>query len=1020
MKRILALLTILLSIQIFAQNTNTIYSESFSSDPFNSNGFTKFEKSNYSASWNYSSARGTLETSSGAIGVSIETWAITPAIRMEAGNKYTLSFDTKRWGGTADYECDIYAFLLTSNQSSQIKVKPLEDEPLASANITYKTSNENYTTKKATFTVDQTQDYYIGFVYAMKKTVGSGSGVIDNVKVVQNYPTPEKIANTDIVITAVDKGALSSTLKWKNPTQTTDGEPISALTNVKIYRGTRKADNVVATLTGEEYLKPGAELTYIDSGIPVAGYYIYKIVTTIDKGTSDASDVQSPWIGKDSDIKDFGSLSATVGTQGITLNFGTPVGTHGGYVAPEDMYYKIERKFSGQSNDDYLTLEEAYNSTELSFIDETAQMFNVYTYRVTPTYKTDWGDNSFGSGMVTANVSFSGVGNVPYIEGFNDKNTFSFFTVAEGDTYITGEWGWEDYTLKYTEENDAEEADLWLFTPNISLEKGVYYKLECDAWVKDPDAARSFHIGYRIPILTNEPTILNSESDYTISDTEPTKFSFVFCPDITSNYNICFHVFGEANQNELYLDNISLVELPLTASPAENLTVTPDPHGQVGATIEWTNPSTDFMGKDISSLASVSLLRNSEVIYTKEQPLPGESESYYDSPEESVSGEYKYTIVAYMKEEPSEAAETTVWLGKDIPGPGSEVVVVSDNDDPTVEISFTGLDPETGGVHGGYIGEVSYDVMRMPESFIVVENTETTTVYDTDIASEKLAVCWYEIAAVSDNVSGVAVASEKVLTGNYMKLLDWESFSFDYSTDEAPLWWINADELPENRRWTHNLSKEWMEVDNKIESTLYTCKFYLYAGTYRLTYKAWVQIGGMPSKIDIFYSDKTSNVSADDFQATQTVSLLDDSGSSNNITLIESINPRISNDGPSSPNAAEFTVSEPGTYYIGFHKNPSSPYGNFTLRLNSVALTAVDIKTGIPTGVEDAESFASTMAYDASRRMIIGLPEAVISVYSLDGKLVIQAIADGNLSVKDLPSGIYIARCGASTLKFVK
>lgn len=76
--------------------------------------------------------------------------------------------------------------------------------------------------------------------------------------------------------------------------------------------------------------------------------------------------------------------------------------------------------------------------------------------------------------------------------------------------------------------------------------------------------------------------------------------------------------------------------------------------------------------------------------------------------------------------------------------------------------------------------------------------------------------------------------------------------------------------------------------------------------------------------------------------------------------------------------------------------------------------------------VESVESSVSqSVAYDGETIRVSGIQAgAAVSVYSLDGKLMISAKADADgaasFSVAALPSGAYIVRAANNTFKFIK
>ena len=188
--------------------------------------------------------------------------------------------------------------------------------------------------------------------------------------------------------------------------------------------------------------------------------------------------VKSPWIGPDSSLKALGTVKASVnGDNNVVLDFAIPEGSNGAYVNPADVAFKIERKLS--SSYSYTVIDAAYNGA-LPYIDTTAEPFNIYTYRVSTIY-----NGSTGSAKTSNDVTVAGVATVPYKQGFDDKNAFSFFTTFNGGTGLTSKWTYYSYNIRYYNGGSYGDtsADAWTITPKISLEAGKVYRLNYDAWI---------------------------------------------------------------------------------------------------------------------------------------------------------------------------------------------------------------------------------------------------------------------------------------------------------------------------------------------------------------------------------------------------------------------------------------------------------------------------------------------------------------------------------------------------------
>lgn len=109
--------------------------------------------------------------------------------------------------------------------------------------------------------------------------------------------------------------------------------------------------------------------------------------------------------------------------------------------------------------------------------------------------------------------------------------------------------------------------------------------------------------------------------------------------------------------------------------------------------------------------------------------------------------------------------------------PENKVKVYVGNDEPTqVKDVNLAIDPETGvakltwspvttGINGGYIGNITYNVVRYPDSTTVATGLAATEFTETFSAEEPLQTYSYGVAAVNDTQTGVAGISNKSVFG---------------------------------------------------------------------------------------------------------------------------------------------------------------------------------------------------------------------------------------------------------------
>lgn len=985
----------LISLGVLTQTSaqTVVYEQTFSSQS-SIDDFTIFHRGSGTKDWTCSSGILTFWDQK----TDVEAWAVTPGISLEAEKTYKLSFDARN-ASSSSYTHNIYVYLETTNNPDEINIEGRDY-------LTYEkiTSNSTATqTKTVKFSVPETGTYYLGFVD--KGTLTSLNNVnLDNIKVEEVSEAPNSVSG--FTVTAGENGAQSATLTWTNPSLTDMGNALGEISKIEILRGTTSYKTELAyTLDDAQYLTPGAEVTFIDNEVPNAGTYYYEVVVWLNDAKSPAVSVKSPWIGKDSSLKALGDIKASVNDENhVVLEFTMPEGSNGAYVDPADVAYKIERKPS--SSYSYTVIDAEYKG-ELPYIDTTVEPFNVYTYRVSTVY-----NGKTGTPKTSNNVTVAGVATVPYTQGFNDSKALDFFTRFNGGTGLIGSWSYYSYNIRYYNGGRYGDtsADTWAITPKIRLEAGKVYRLDYDAWLSASGEAnyKDLYVTIGTEPTAEAQTALNEGKatvTNTSSTTENTRTLIIKVAE-DNEYNIGFHVYGQTSTAYLYLDNISLVEIKEVPAAVDNLTVTPDADAMLEAVINWTNPTLTNAGSELTEITKAELLRDGEVIYTKENPTPGAEESYIDNGEGLTSGNHTYTVVSYIGEDASEISnEAAAWIGPDDLKAVENAKAEPAEDCTYVTISFDTLDPATGGANGGYVGQVAYRVVRMPDQTVIAEAAEGSPVIDDTVDGISLGAYYYEIYVTRGEEESDAAATGKIVLGDAIVLNNGETYSFDFSTADFFDLWTHSQDENITKKWSYSKSNQYIESPSD-KAIVFTPKFKLYKGVYELKYSARSYSGLYSSSMSIFLATNTkASVNPDELE----IETLDNE---NPETILIS-NKRYEG-AYMSAYTANFNVNDEGTYYIGFQHNPDDNM------LPEIMLSDVSLTAKNTTGVDIIGSDNQGLAYDITRDALI-TPEGVeVEIYGIDGSLVLRAVSDGSVSLSRLTHGVYVVRIGADTFKFIK
>lgn len=239
----------------------------------------------------------------------------------------------------------------------------------------------------------------------------------------------------------------------------------------------------------------------------------------------------------------------------------------------------------------------------------------------------------------------------------------------------------------------------------------------------------------------------------------------------------------------MYIPAASSFEAP--AAPTDMKVVTENPD-VLSATIYWSNPTTDFAGKDIDTLNGVVLFRNGEQIKFFTGVKPGEKMEFTDD-KAPADGEYRYDIMAFNDKGDGMKGTVYGYVGHDAPGAPSDIKVSVDDNFLGATISWTA---PTVGKHDGAFkaDEVKYNVIRRPDNLTVKEGVTGTSVRDENF--RRLLNYYYDVEAVNEIGSSTA-ASAGNLIGPAMEDLD-EYFE-DYNA--IPNKWITVDANDDSFTW---------------------------------------------------------------------------------------------------------------------------------------------------------------------------------------------------------------------------
>ena len=450
-------------------------------------------------------------------------------------------------------EGDLYAINKTTGEQTKIGatgVKPGEYRMSATF---------DWTTNILYWSCVHNDEDVTSALYTVDTTTGQATKVMDfrdKEQIVGLYTLPPAAADgapakADPVGVSFMGGDNTGKISFTAPTKTFDGKELSGSIDYVVL------DNGNELLTGTT--EPG---TVVERDITVdKGEHIFSVYTKNAYGKSEESDPTRQWVGYDNpkavnDLK--AAVTKTADKTKVHITW-TPnyVGVHDGFVWENDMTYTVTRLPDGKTV--------ATGITECSADDEidNNSPLMAYSYKVVP-----YNDKMVGEEATTETVTVGSAKIVPYDETFELPNSFELFTVIDANN--------DDKTWYYDDAEKAacyrysviDDADDWLLTPQLKLEKDKSYVVRFTARCAASYAPEVVEIAAGEGDIPT--TYINILPATTIEHDAYGEHKTTFTPVKDGNYRIGFHAVSPANRFKLFIKGIHVAEDTQTGINALN------------------------------------------------------------------------------------------------------------------------------------------------------------------------------------------------------------------------------------------------------------------------------------------------------------------------------------------------------------------------------------------------------------------------------------------------------------------
>ena len=146
----------------------------------------------------------------------------------------------------------------------------------------------------------------------------------------------------------------------------------------------------------------------------------------------------------------------------------------------------------------------------------------------------------------------------------------------------------------------------------------------------------------------------------------------------------------------------------------------------------------------------------------------------------------------------SKMANIKIWAGMDAPTAVSHLFANLDGKD----VSLSWAAPKTG-IHGGYVGSLKYDVMRLPDSVEVAVDLADTIFRET-LSADNLISYKYVVTPKNDSFRGVPAVSNKVVLGSAFEPPYFQDFNDENTLDLYTI----LDDNKDGNTWVWNSDRQ--------------------------------------------------------------------------------------------------------------------------------------------------------------------------------------------------------------------
>lgn len=400
------------------------------------------------------------------------------------------------------------------------------------------------------------------------------------------------------------------------------------------------------------------------------GNHTFSFTATDSYNNSSTNVYQTAFIGND---KPLAPSNVTLDGNGVKWDAVT-IGVNGGYVDAEATTYNVYVNGEKVNQAPVSDTKYAYTfpkGAAKAYVAEVEAIFNGNISEKARSPKFIYGDPY----SLPANITFNAevVDLCTIVDANNDNFHWAYDSGKAAMYYSYG----------------GNTADDWLFLPKTAFTNAEsMYEVAVSAFTRMSYYNEAFEIAYG---TSPDPSSMTVVAKYSpVNNTAAQDYMAYFKVPAAGNYYVGIHCTSPANQDNLYVDKVTIKASERSANCPEkvtNLSAKAATMGELKAYVNFTMPTKNIAGENLASDTKLTAVVTTGDQSVRVVATPGQDVA--DVAITTVQGTNEISVAVVSGDDTSSAATTSVFTGYSIPGSVGTIKVELSDDNLTANLSWS-------------------------------------------------------------------------------------------------------------------------------------------------------------------------------------------------------------------------------------------------------------------------------------------------------------------------------------------